>query len=46
MITRGFQIILKHAPAALILNVLWVVHIFRKGLHLSINLLLRLFHNE
>ena len=36
MIARGFQIILKHAPAALILNVLWVVYIFRKGLHLSI----------
>ena len=36
MIARGFQNILKHAPAALILNVLWVVYIFQKGLHLSI----------
>ena len=25
-----------HAPATLILNVLWVVYIFRKGVHLSI----------
>ena len=35
-IARDFQIILKHAPATLILNVLWVVYIFRKGVHLSI----------
>ena len=45
IIARGFQTILKHAPADLILNVLWVVYIFRKGLHLSI-FLLRLFYNE
>ena len=35
-IARDFQIILKHAPATLILNVLWVVYIFQKGVHLSI----------
>ena len=35
-IARDLQIILKHAPATLILNVLWVVYIFRKGVHLSI----------
>ena len=36
MIARDFQIILKRAPATLILNVLWVVYIFRKGVDLSI----------
>ena len=31
IIAHGFQIFLKHAPAALILNVLWVVKVQHLG---------------